>query len=93
MSKYLRDDFTEFDSYDDAWEDAMEQMDFTDFAERFECQVNFWDLLNWARKQPNFYDDFCDAVSDAEQDYFDDFYRELEDDEDENCECESESNL
>ena len=93
MSKYLRDDFEEFDSYDDAWDDAMEQMDIDEFIEHFTNYVDFSDLLKWAQKQPNFYDDFGGAVSNAEQDYFDDFYRELEDDEDENCECESESNL
>lgn len=93
MSKYLRDDFAEFDSYEKAWEDAMEQMDIDEFIEHFTNYVDFSDLLKWAQKQPNFYDDFDEAVSNAEQDYFDDFYRELEDDEDENCECESESDL
>lgn len=83
MSKYLRDDFYEFDSYEDAWDDAMEQMDFADFAERFEGQVGFWELLKWAQKQPNFYNHFEVAISNVEQDYFDDFYRELEDDGDE----------
>ena len=85
MSKYLRDDFTEFDSYDDAWADAMEQMDIDVFIEYFENYVSFSDLLRWAQKQSNFYDKFEDAISNANQDYFDDFYRELEDDEDEDC--------
>ena len=82
MKKYERDDGTIFDSYDEAWEDAMQEMDIPEFYERFENRVGYWELLSWATQQPHFYDEFSDAVSDAEQDYFDDFYHEVEEEED-----------
>jgi len=79
MSRYTRDDGTEFDNYDDAWEDAMQQMDQPDFFERFEDRVSYWTLLQWATQQPHFYDDFGDCIADVEQSYFDDKYWEVED--------------
>lgn len=79
MSKYINNNLDiEFNNYDDAWEDAMENMDQPDLFERFEEKVSYWELLQWAILQPKFYDEFGDVVSDCEQDYFDTYYIELE---------------
>lgn len=83
MSKYTRDYYMpgEFMTYDEAWEDMQEQMALEDFSEYFGCHVGYDRLLEWAMKQENFFNDFEDEYTQAEQDYFCDYYHEIEDEE------------
>ena len=85
MSKYTRDYYMpgEFMDFDAAWTDMEEQMTLDDFSEYFGCHVGYDRLLEWAMKQENFFSDFEDIYSLAKQDYFRDYYHEVEDEEDE----------
>ena len=67
-----------FNSYEEAWEYAMREMEFNDLLEEFEDRVDYASLLNWATQQPHFYDEFADVVSDIEQKFFDTFFEEVE---------------
>lgn len=83
MSKYMRDYYMpgEFTTFDAAWTDMEEQMTLEEFSEYFGCHVSYDRLLEWAMKQENFFSDFEDIYSLAKQDYFRDYYHEVEDEE------------
>lgn len=83
MSKYMRDEYMpgEFMDFDAAWTDMEEQMTLEEFSEYFGCHVSYDRLLEWAMKQENFFSDFEDIYSLAKQDYFRDYYHEVEDEE------------
>ena len=83
MSKYTRDYYMpgEFMDFDAAWTDMEEQMTLEDFSEYFGCHVSYDHLLEWAMKQENFFNEFEDYYSLAEQEYFRDYYHEVEDEE------------
>ena len=83
MSKYMRDYYMpgEFTTFDAAWTDMEEQMTLEEFSEYFGCHVGYDRLLEWAMKQENFFTDFEDIYSLAQQDYFRDYYHEVEDEE------------
>ena len=85
MSKYMRDYYMpgEFMTFDAVWTDMEEQMTLEEFSEYFGCHVSYDRLLEWAMKQENFFSDFEDIYSLAKQDYFRDYYHEVEDEEDE----------
>jgi len=92
---FIRDwDEMKFDSEDEAFGDACMEMLTDGAAEKYlKPWVGYDALLDWAMKQDGFFDVFGDELYKAQQDYFNDFYFEMEDDEDENSECEGESNL
>ena len=81
--RYRRDDGEEFSSYEEAHDDAMENLEPDEFAEFFFEQADAYKVLAWAMKQSNFFDYFEDEISRAESEYFEDHYYEMEDDEDE----------
>ena len=83
MSKYTRDYYMpgEFMDFDAAWTDMQEQMTLDELSEYFGCHVSYDRLLEWAMKQENFFTDFGDVYNLAEQDYFRDYYNEVEDEE------------
>lgn len=92
---WIRDwDEMRFDSEEEAFGDACMEM-LTDGAteDYLKPWISYDTLLEWAMKQDGFFDHFEEDFSKAQRDYFEDFYFEIEDDEDENSECESESNL
>lgn len=92
---WIRDwDEMRFDSEEEAFGDAYMEM-LTDGAieDYLKPWVDYDKLLDWAMKQDGFFDHFGDDFYKAQRDYFEDFYFEIEDDENENSECESESNL
>lgn len=92
---FIRDwDKMAFDSEDEAFGNACMEM-LTDGAtgDYLKPWISYDTLLDWAMKQDGFFDHFEDDFSKAQRDYFEDFYFEIEDDENENGECESESDL
>lgn len=68
-----------FDTYDEAAEACLCNQDMDNFEEYFRCQVSYTRLLNWACKQEQFSDDFCDEIDKANQEFFNDFIIEWED--------------
>lgn len=75
-----------FDSEDEAFGNAcMEMLDDGATGDYLQNYVSYDKLLDWAMKQDGFFDVFEDEFYRAQQDYFEDSYVELEDDEDEDC--------
>lgn len=81
---WVDDDGNQFESYEEAYDDALNKMDITDLTDHFGNYVSFEQLLQWALKQDDFWNQFEDALSQAEQDYFEEWYHEeeVEDDDD-----------
>lgn len=92
---FIRDyDEMKFETEEEAFEDACDMMWLHgDIGEYLKPWVSYDELLAWAMDKDGFLDYFGDELSKAQRDYFEDFYFEIEDDEDENSECESESDL
>lgn len=92
---FIRDyDEMKFETEEEAFEDACDMMWLHgDIGEYLKPWVSYDELLDWAMKQDGFFDHFGDDFYKAQRDYFEDFYFEIEDDENENSECESESDL
>lgn len=68
-----------FDTYDEAVETCLCDQDMDNFEEYFSLQVSYTKLLNWAVKQEKFFNDFCDEIDKANQEYLNDFITECED--------------
>ena len=84
---FIRDwDKMAFDSEDEASGNACMDM-LVDGAtgDYLQNYISYDKLLDWAMKQDGFFEAFDDEFYKAQQDYFEDNYVELEDDEDENC--------
>jgi len=80
MSTHWENDFgEEFETEEEARDDVYEKMDQIDLIEGLKTSISFTTLLAWAIKQPNFWDDFNDAVYEAENMFFHDNYHEVED--------------
>ena len=83
---FIRDwDGMRFNSEEEAFDDAFNEM-LPDYGEDYlKPWVDYYSLLKWAMKQDGFFDAFEDELYKAQRDFFNDFYVELEDDEDEDC--------
>ena len=90
---FIRDwDSQRFDSEEEAFDDAGREM--LDYSEEYlKPWVSYDDLVAWAMKQEGFFEAFENELANAQQSFFEDFYVELEDDENADSKCESESNL
>jgi len=73
MGYWMRDDGTIFQSEEEAREDSYEYLD-TDFPDYFFRYITIDKFLQWAMKQDQFWKDFEDIVSDAQEDMFSDWY-------------------
>ena len=69
----------QFDTYEEAREATLEYMDFYDLSEELQYHVSFYALLEWAMKQPKFFDDFGDKVTAAEDEFCNEYIHEWED--------------
>ena len=78
---FVRDwDKKEFDCEKEAFDDAGHEMLFNgDIDEYLQKYASYSDLLEWAKNQDGFFDYFDEELGRAQQDYFNDFYVELED--------------
>ena len=83
---WIRDwDGMKFEIEEEAFDDAGYEM-LPDYGEDYlKPWVDYYDLLKWAMKQDGFFDAFEDELYKAQRDFFNDFYVEMEDDEDEDC--------
>ena len=82
---WIRDwDKMEFESEEEAFDDACNEM-FDCSKEYLKPWISYNKLVAWAMKQEGFFDKFGDELYKALRDFFDDFYFEMEEDEDENC--------
>lgn len=92
---FIRDwDKMEFETEEEAFDDACDMMWlYGDIGDYLQNWVSYNELLEWAMDHDGFLEAFDDGLSRAQRDYFEDFCFEIEDDEDENSECESESDL
>lgn len=81
---WVDDDGNQFESYEEAYDEALNKMDIIDLTDHFGNYVSFEQLLQWALKQDDFWNQFEDALNQAEQDYFEEWYHEeeVEDDDD-----------
>lgn len=68
----------EFETEDEAREDAVENMTKEDYLEYFENHVNTRELLEWAWRQVTFFEDFENQLMDAEDAYFNDCYHKID---------------
>lgn len=84
---FIRDwDKMAFDSEDEAFGNAcMDMLADGATGDYLQSYISYDKLLDWAMKQDGFFEVFDDEFYKAQQDYFEDNYVELEDDEDENC--------
>lgn len=82
---WVRDwDKMEFESEEEAFDDARNEM--LDYSEEYlKPWIDYDELVAWAMKHNDFFDKFEDELYKAQRDFFDDFYFEMEDDEDEDC--------
>lgn len=79
---WIRDwDAMEFDSKEEAFDDACDMM-WLDGAtgDYLQPWVSYDELLAWAMDKDGFLDYFDNELSKAKQDYFNDFYFEIEND-------------
>ena len=70
----------EFETEEEAREDSYARMNRTDLNEELGMVLSFSDLLDWCWNQPNFVDEFWEAIEEAERNYFESNYYEVEDD-------------
>ena len=82
MTYYTTEFGGTFDTYDKAAEACLEDQDMDDFEEYFGFQVSYTRLLNWAVKQDKFFEDFCDEIDKANQEFLNENIREWEDESD-----------
>lgn len=75
---WVDEDGNQFESYEEAYDEACNKMDIIDLTDHFGNYVSFEQLLQWALKQDGFWNQFEDALSQAEQDYFEEWYHEEE---------------
>ena len=73
----------EFDDYEDAWQDCNDNMELCDWADFFHNRVSYESLFTWCLEQPAFWDHFQDDLDMAQQEYFDEYYTEIEVDDEE----------
>lgn len=83
MSHWKNDFGCTYEDEEEARESAFEFMDGADYAENLSASIPYDELLSWAMKQDNFWVDFEEQVREAEDNFFTDHYREIEEDEEE----------
>ena len=77
MARYESTWGGEYETEDEARESAARNFDEADFRDYFEEQVSYATLLEWAMRQNNFSEDFCDEICEAENEFFTDNYHEI----------------
>jgi hypothetical protein len=64
----------EFDNEKDARRHAKEHMDWDSYKEELQYNISYDKLLEWARNQESFWNDFQDEVAMAEEEFFSNNY-------------------
>lgn len=68
----------EFDTEEDARENVWKHMGRDHYEDRLEYIINHSKLLSWAMDQDAFYEAFQKEINEAEEEFFDDYYHEIE---------------
>jgi len=71
----------EFETEEDARDNVSERMDWYDYERFMERSITWNQLFNWARKQEGFYEAFENEFCEAENDFFDENYSIVDNDE------------
>ena len=81
MAYYTTEFGGQFDTYEEAREACLEDMDFDNLSEYLSYRLGYDELLRWALKQEKFFLDFENQFTDAEEEFCADYIHEWEDDE------------
>lgn len=80
MSKWKDSYGNIYEDEEDARENALNEMTWDDICNYFKTVMTFEDLFDTIRsRMPNFYEEFEMEIMDAEDDYFNKNYTEVED--------------
>ena len=81
---YKTDYGEQYEDHDEAVQSVIENMELSELFTALEDKISMRTLLDWAWKQPNFFDDFCDEICEAEYDWAEQYVTEIDvEDEDE----------
>ena len=83
MVYYTNEMGGEFDNYEEARDATLEYFETEDLSEYLETCISFYALLEWAMKQPKFFDDFEDKITAAEDDFCNTYITEWEEEDEE----------
>lgn len=72
-----------FKTEEEAREACLEDMEFEEFEEFFSQYISYNQLLQWALKQNQFFEDFADFIDEAEEDFLTNSYYYIEEKEQE----------
>ena len=75
---WVGSDGEEYDTQDEAWEQACAEFDLSDFFAYIDDTMSFEEFFDRVSKMPGFWDEFERDFDNAELDYFDDNYKEKE---------------
>lgn len=80
MNKYVSDFGGEFETIEDAREDMYETMELEDYMDGLKNKISLDTLLRYCWSHgDNFFDDFMDEIAAVEEDFFEENYHEVED--------------
>jgi hypothetical protein len=71
----------EFETEEDARDNVSERMEWYDYERLMEKSISWSQLFNWARKQEGFFETFENEFCEAENDFFDENYSIVDNDE------------
>ena len=70
----------EFETEEDARDDAREHMEWDDYKEEMQYLITWDKLWEFAKTHPSFTDQFEDELLTAEDNFFDENYHEIDED-------------
>lgn len=81
MTHWENDWGDEFETEEDARNDATERMDWPNYEDELQYIISFHQLFTWARKQEGFVEHFENEFYEAEDNFFTSNYHEVNDEE------------
>ena len=83
MAHWENDWGEEFETEKDAREDVVEKMDWDAYEQEMQYSISWHDLFKWAREQPGFFDHFEIDFYNAENEFFNANYHEVDEEDEE----------
>ena len=71
----------DFNSYEEARDETLKHMDEEDYLDVLTTPVIAWEIVKWAIKKEDFYDQFQDTINRIEQEFLDEYLWEEEEEE------------
>lgn len=81
MAQWENDWGDEFETEEDARENVIEKMEWSDYEEELQYIISFHDLFVWAHNQVGFYEYFENELNEAENNFFKANYHEVNEEE------------